>query len=81
MAGDVLYYGMPRPPLPFRLQAKDTKVLDVLVHRGVQPVRVVVRALALTRAPSPQAAIKFFAWSNVYLMLVFVAVAVDAFVR
>jgi heme o synthase len=41
----------------------------------------VVRALALRRAPSPQAAIKFFVWSNVYLMLVFVAVAVDALVR
>jgi protoheme IX farnesyltransferase len=41
----------------------------------------VVRALALMRTPSPQAAIKFFGWSNVYLMLVFVAVAVDALVR
>jgi heme o synthase len=39
------------------------------------------RALALMRSPSPQAAIRFFAWSNVYLMLVFVAVAVDALVR
>jgi len=41
----------------------------------------VVRALALTRTPTPQAAIRFFAWSNVYLMLVFVAVAVDALIR
>lgn len=41
----------------------------------------VIRALGLMRAPTPQAAIKFFAWSNVYLMLVFVAVAVDALVR
>jgi protoheme IX farnesyltransferase len=41
----------------------------------------VVRALALTRNPTPQAAIRFFAWSNVYLMLVFVAVAVDALVH
>ena len=41
----------------------------------------VVRALALMRAPTPQAAIKFFAWSNVYLMLVFVAVAVDALIH
>ena len=47
MAGRTLYYRMPRPPLPFRLQAKDTQVLDALVHHGVQPVRVVVRALAL----------------------------------
>jgi protoheme IX farnesyltransferase len=39
------------------------------------------RALALRWAPSPEAAIKFFAWSNVYLMLVFVAVAVDALVH
>jgi protoheme IX farnesyltransferase len=41
----------------------------------------VFRALALSRAPTPQAAIRFFAWSNVYLMLVFVAVAVDAVIR
>ncbi|MGO9872632.1 MAG: heme o synthase [Acidimicrobiia bacterium] len=41
----------------------------------------VVRALALVRTPTPQAAIRFFAWSNVYLMLVFVAVAVDALIR
>jgi protoheme IX farnesyltransferase len=41
----------------------------------------VARALALMRTPTPQAAIRFFGWSNVYLMLVFVAVAVDAVVR
>ena len=41
----------------------------------------VTRAFALVREPSAQRAIQFFAWSNVYLMLVFVAVAVDAFVR
>jgi protoheme IX farnesyltransferase len=41
----------------------------------------VARALALTRTPTPQAAIRFFGWSNVYLMLVFVAVAVDALVH
>jgi protoheme IX farnesyltransferase len=39
------------------------------------------RAVALVREPTPQRAIQFFAWSNVYLMLVFVAVAVDALVR
>jgi protoheme IX farnesyltransferase len=41
----------------------------------------VARAFALVREPSAQRAIQFFAWSNVYLMLVFVAVAVDALVR
>ena len=41
----------------------------------------VIRALALSRMPTPQAAIRFFAWSNVYLMLVFVAVAADALIR
>jgi len=39
------------------------------------------RALSLAREPTPQRAIRFFGWSNVYLMLVFVAVAVDALVR
>jgi heme o synthase len=41
----------------------------------------VTRAFALVREPSPKRAIQFFGWSNVYLMLVFVAVAVDALVR
>src|SRR4051812_29554708 len=39
------------------------------------------KALSLASTPSPQAAIRFFGWSNVYLMLVFVAVAVDAVIR
>ncbi len=39
------------------------------------------RAFALMREPTARNAIRFFAWSNVYLMLVFVAVAVDALVR
>jgi protoheme IX farnesyltransferase len=39
------------------------------------------RALALVREPTPLRAIKFFTWSNIYLMLVFVAVAVDAFLH
>jgi len=38
---------MPRPPLPFRLQAPDVKELDTLLHGGVQQVRVVLRGLAL----------------------------------
>ncbi len=41
----------------------------------------VARALALVRDPSSTRAIKFFAWSNVYLMLVFAAVMVDVFAR
>jgi len=44
-------------------------------------VLFVGRAVALVREPTPERAIQFFAWSNVYLMLVFVAVAVDALVR
>jgi len=38
---------MPRPPLQFRLTTSDIKTLEALVHSGVQPVRVVLRALAL----------------------------------
>ena len=41
---DVVDWRMPRPPLPFRLMAPDMRVLDVLGHRGVPPVRVVVCA-------------------------------------
>ncbi|MEO7359614.1 MAG: helix-turn-helix domain-containing protein [Gemmatimonadaceae bacterium] len=38
---------MPRPPLRFRLKTSDVSTLDGLVQGGVQPVRVVLRALAL----------------------------------
>src|SRR3990170_3366346 len=38
---------MPRPPLSFRLKAKDAKELDRVLHGGVQQVRVVLRALTL----------------------------------
>src|SRR5262249_49631935 len=41
----------------------------------------VARAFALVREPTASSAIRFFAWSNVYLMAVFVAVAVDTFIR
>jgi protoheme IX farnesyltransferase len=40
----------------------------------------VLQALALQRDPTPTRAIRFFAFSNVYLLAVFVAVAVDALV-
>ena len=39
------------------------------------------RALALAATPTPKNAIRFFGWSNVYLMLVFFAVAIDALIR
>jgi transposase len=38
---------MPRPPLPFRLQGRDARALDTVLHGGVQQVRVVLRAMAL----------------------------------
>jgi protoheme IX farnesyltransferase len=41
----------------------------------------VARGIALVRDPNEKRAIKFFAWSNVYLMLVFAALMVDVFVR
>ena len=51
---------MPRPPLPFRLNRRDTRALETLLRGGVQPVRVVVRAMALLRlgrgASAPQVA-------------------------
>ena len=40
---------MPRSPLPFRLKLQDAKELQVLLHGGVQQVRVVLRAMALLR--------------------------------
>ena len=39
------------------------------------------QALALHARPDAERAIRFFAFSNVYLLLLFVAVAVDTLVR
>ncbi|MGH7615692.1 MAG: hypothetical protein ACREPM_00525 [Gemmatimonadaceae bacterium] len=33
---------MPRPPLSFRLKSQDAKELQLLLHGGVQQVRVVL---------------------------------------
>ena len=41
----------------------------------------ILRALRLIKRPDPNLAIKFFAFSNVYLMLVFFAAMADVFVR
>ena len=55
-----MYWGMARPPLPFRLAPRDQRALTQLVKGGVQQVRVVVRALALLHlgkgASAPQVA-------------------------
>jgi heme O synthase-like polyprenyltransferase len=41
----------------------------------------VAQAVRLSRHVSPEAAIRFFGFSNVYLLLVFAAVAADAFIN
>ncbi|HEY1740517.1 MAG TPA: heme o synthase [Acidimicrobiia bacterium] len=52
-----------------------------IVSAALLGVVFIVRALALVRDPNSRRAIKFFAWSNIYLMLVFAALMVDVFVR
>ena len=42
-------WGMPRPPLSFRLRAPDRHAVATLLRGGVQQVRVVVRAMALAQ--------------------------------
>jgi len=49
-----------------------------LAAAAVLGATFVVAAIRLLRDPSPQRAIRFFTLSNLYLMLVFAAVAVDA---
>ena len=44
-------------------------------------VAFILRALRLVQHPDPNRAIKFFSFSNVYLMLVFFAAMADVFVR
>ncbi len=58
-------FGMPRPPLSFRLKPSDATALEALLQGGVQPVRVVRRALALLAlnrgesAPTVSALVRF----------------------
>ena len=52
-----------------------------LVAAGVLGVLFVGRALLLVREPDPGTAIKFFAFSNLYLSALFVALLADVFVR
>lgn len=58
----------------------DVGVLYVL-SVAVLGLLFVGRAVLLVRDPTPARAITFFTWSNVYLMLVFTAAAVDALLR
>jgi protoheme IX farnesyltransferase len=51
------------------------------ISAAVLGTMFVLQALALRRDPTPKRSIRFFGFSNVYLMLVFVAVAVDALVH
>ena len=48
--------GMPRSPLPFRLKPRDRTELRRLLRGGVQPVRVVLRSLALLQLDRPASA-------------------------
>jgi protoheme IX farnesyltransferase len=52
-----------------------------LVAAGVLGLGFVLGAAQLVRTPDPARAIRYFGYSNVYLAAVFVAVAVDTFVR
>lgn len=73
-------YSMLTVALTFALTATGTVGRLYAVAAAVLGTAFVLQALALRREPSPGRAIRFFAFSNVYLMLVFVAVAVDALV-
>ncbi len=54
--------------------------LFYVVVAAVLGLAFVVQAVQLARDVSPTAAIRFFGYSNVYLLLVFAAVAVDALI-
>ncbi|MET1001019.1 MAG: heme o synthase [Acidimicrobiia bacterium] len=79
-ARQIAGYAMITVSLTLALVLTDTVgLLYALVAAALGAV-FVLHALALQRDPTPKRAIRFFAFSNVYLMLVFVAVAVDALV-
>lgn len=73
-------YSMLTVALTFALTATGTVGRPYAVAAAVLGTAFVLQALALRREPTPGRAIRFFAFSNGYLMLVFVAVAIDALV-
>jgi protoheme IX farnesyltransferase len=73
-------YAMLTVALTFALTATAAVGRVYAVCAAALGVAFVLQALALRRDPSSARAMRFFLFSNVYLMLVFVAVAVDALV-
>ena len=73
-------YAMLTVALTFALTATGYVGRLYAIAAAVLGVGFVLQALWLRRDPTPERAIRFFVFSNVYLMLVFVAVAVDALV-
>jgi protoheme IX farnesyltransferase len=73
-------YSMLTVALTFAMTATGTVGRLYAVAAAVLGAAFVLQALALRREPTPARAIRFFAFSNVYLMSVFVAVALDALV-
>ncbi len=80
-AHQILGYTMITVALTFALTLSPSVGRLYAISALVLGAIFVTRAIALVREPSPKRAIRFFAWSNVYLMLVFVAVAVDTLVH
>jgi protoheme IX farnesyltransferase len=80
-AHQILGYTMITVALTFALTLSPSVGRLYAVAALVLGAIFVSRAFGLVRDPSPKRAIRFFTWSNIYLMLVFVAVAVDTLVR
>jgi protoheme IX farnesyltransferase len=80
-AHQILGYTMITVALTFALTLSPSVGRLYAISALVLGAVFVTRAVALVREPTPKRAIRFFAWSNVYLMLVFVAVAVDTLVH
>jgi protoheme IX farnesyltransferase len=80
-AHQILGYTMITVALTFALTLSPSVGRLYAVAALVLGAIFVSRAVGLVRDPEPLRAIRFFTWSNIYLMLVFVAVAVDTLVR
>jgi protoheme IX farnesyltransferase len=80
-AHQILGYTMITVALTFALTLSPSVGRLYAVAALVLGAIFVSRAVGLVRDPEPLRAIRFFTWSNIYLMLVFVAVALDTLVR
>ncbi len=80
-ARQILLYSFVVTAVTIALVPVSTLSWGYLAAAVVLGVMFIVQAVQLQRDPSPERAIKLFMFSNIYLALLFAAIAVDTIVR